>query len=328
MLECKTSINAPRPSVPPVNCGSLLTFIPGLNYLKMVDSYCLMRAWVLRTLDSGFSQGRRIGCFIKLWSLVAVLSMTQWVGKQWYLTRTTVIRFLLVRTVFPLEATKWAARIKMDHKILWNSELMIKTDRERWREVWVLVTSCAKMKSIWPFAKLRPPWLRLPTLSLRWASPIFMPTIIICHIFALFFWCYRSTGFPTRLIPDKVPAKSFKHQRKISVVIVFEWDWEVFGHTFLHLQMSFMSQFYWKFPTDSWDVLWSLFAVKLATVSRGRSLGKGQSTWNLHLYYFESIRYIGEPECNWGVTRPLAHDTRHMIEFTRTRRDFYTNPQW
>lgn len=161
-VECKTSVclrtlSASCQFVPPVKFGSLLTVIPGLNYLKMVDSYCLMRAWVLRTLDSGFSQGRRIGCFIKLWRLVAVLSMTQWVGKQWYLTRTTVIRFLLVRTVFPLETTKWAARIKMDHKILWNSELMIKADREGWTEGWVLVTSCAKMKSSWPFAKLHPP---------------------------------------------------------------------------------------------------------------------------------------------------------------------------
>lgn len=109
----------------------------------MVDSYCLMRAWVLCTLDSGYSQGRRIGCFIKLWSLVAVLSMTQWAGKQWYLTRTAFIHFLLVRTVFPLETTKWAARIKMDHTVGWNSELMTKSDRERWTEVWVLVKSCA-----------------------------------------------------------------------------------------------------------------------------------------------------------------------------------------
>lgn len=122
---------------------ALLAFIPGLNYLKMVDSYCLMRAWVLCTLDSGYSQGRRIGCFIKLWSLVAVLSMTQWAGKQWYLTRTAFIHFLLVRTVFPLETTKWAARIKMDHTVGWNSELMTKSDRERWTEVWVLVKSCA-----------------------------------------------------------------------------------------------------------------------------------------------------------------------------------------
>ncbi len=139
---------------------ALLAFIPGLNYLKMVDSYCLMKAWVLCTQDSGYSQGRRIWDFIKLWSLVAVLSMTQWVGKQWYLTRTAFIHFLLVRTVFPLETTKWAARIKMDHTVGWNRELMTKSDRERWTEVWVLVKSCWNDVQL-TLVKLHPPWLRL-----------------------------------------------------------------------------------------------------------------------------------------------------------------------